>query len=172
MYLTIIDLYQTSRSYQGSLRGLLTTRLSPTWFRTGCKNPCSVETCLLKIHNDLRHTVDHKQCVYLALMDLSAGFDTVDHRMPLTTLNTKFVFTNLALQWMQSYLTNRSQMVYVNGFASPTNRLKYGVPQGSVFGPIFSLCILPLLVCLFILIMQNFVCTQMAHKFPYPLMNK
>ena len=105
----------------------------------------SVETCLLKVQNDLLCALDHKQCVYLTLLDLSAAFDTVDHRMLLTLLQTRFGFTDLALQWMHSYLTERTQSVYINGITSAVQHLTCGVPQGSVLGPVlFTLYTTPL----------------------------
>ena len=41
-----------------------------------------------------------------------------------------------ALSWFTSYLTNRTQSVIVDDHASQVCTLSYGVPQGSVFGPI------------------------------------
>ena len=42
----------------------------------------------------------------------------------------------LALNWVRSYLENRSQSVCVFGVSSPPISFRYGVPQGSVLGPI------------------------------------
>ena len=46
------------------------------------------------------------------------------------------------LQWFESYLTNGQQCVNINGSTSDLLPIKYGVPQGSILGPIlFSLYI-------------------------------
>ena len=50
-----------------------------------------------------------------------------------------------ALEWFRSYLTERSQTVHINGSCSESKPLKFGVPQGSVLGPIlFNIYTIPL----------------------------
>ena len=51
----------------------------------------------------------------------------------------------MALHWIRSYLSDRSQCVCINGVRSSKCPLSCSVPQGSVFGPIlFSICTLSL----------------------------
>jgi hypothetical protein len=74
------------------------------------------------------------------MLDLSAAFDTIDHTTLLDCLHSWFGFSGTVLNWFLSYLTDRSQMVKINDFLSEGINILFGVPQGSVLGPIlFSL---------------------------------
>ena len=98
--------------------------------------PChSVETALLRVHNDIIGALDQQKCVLLVLLDMSAAFDTVDHERLCQRLSAIGV-TGTALKWFSSYLSDRSQEVCVNGKFSTPSKIKYGVPQGSILGPV------------------------------------
>ena len=102
----------------------------------------STETALLRIHDDILRTVDRGCTVVSLLLDLSAAFDTVDHGLLLPRLNTRFGVKGKVLAWFKSYLTDRSQFVSINGSNSSHSDLMFGVPQGSVLGPIlYLLCV-------------------------------
>ena len=89
--------------------------------------------------------MDGQQIVFLVLLDLSAAFDTVDHYILLQRLQSYVSVTGEALAWFSSYLKGRKQVVSIDGVNSEKSDLKYGVPQGSVLGPIlFSIYTLPL----------------------------
>ena len=105
----------------------------------------STETALLRVQNDILTAVDEKKCVFLVLLDLSAAFDTVDHNLLLSFLELHVGLTNTALGLLRDYLCDRSQRVSINGVLSELSKMAYGVPQGSVLGPIlFSIYTLPL----------------------------
>ena len=59
----------------------------------------------------------------------------MDHGQLKARLEQQFGISHAALQWLDSYLSERQQAVTVNGTGSETRTLKYGVPQGSVLGP-------------------------------------
>ena len=96
----------------------------------------STETVILRIANDLLNSLDQDKISVLLLLDLSAAFDTIDHDILLSRLNTTFGITNTALNWFRSYLSDRKQVVLVDGHRSSESTLNFGVPQGSVLGPV------------------------------------
>lgn len=100
----------------------------------------STETALLKVHNDIVTAIDKGSGVFLVLLDLSAAFDTVDHTILLSFMKDFIGLDGLALQLMESYLSERTQCININGVFSELGKLLYGVPQGSVLGPI-AFCI-------------------------------
>ena len=71
-----------------------------------------------------------------SFVDLSAAFDTIDHQILLSHLDSVFGIQSTALQWFQSYFSDRYQSTSVNNSSSSPSQLMYGVPQGSVLGPI------------------------------------
>ena len=73
----------------------------------------------------------------LVLLDMSAAFDTVDHDKLLEILQLYFGIVGLPLKWIESYLKNRKFLVEINGSRSNEYPSEYGVPQGSILGPIF-----------------------------------
>lgn len=105
----------------------------------------STETALIKVVNDILVSVDNNSDVLLILLDLSAAFDTIDHSFLLARLSSYFGFSGNVLHWYQSYLTGRHQSVMIDGTISSERRVVYGVPQGSVLGPLlFVLYLAPL----------------------------
>ena len=75
----------------------------------------------------------------LGLLDLSAAFDCVDHDILLCRLRIKFSIDGSALDWIRSFLLGRTQQVYYPGRMSVILQMLFGVPQGSVLGPVLFL---------------------------------
>jgi hypothetical protein len=86
--------------------------------------------------SDLLLAVDRGDVAVLALLDLSAAFDTVDHEILFRRLEVTFGITGAALCWLRSYFTDRHQFVRLGVDSSEVVRLLSGVHQGSALGPI------------------------------------
>ena len=69
-------------------------------------------------------------------VDFQKGFDTVHHNILLQNLS-HYGISDIANCWFSSYLSNRKQLVTINGFDSKAQSFQCGVPQGSVLGPSF-----------------------------------
>ena len=108
-------------------------------FQSAYKRFHSAETSLLKVQNDILVAIDNRKCVVLLLLDMSAAFDTVDHKLLLQRMFKRFGIDGQVLKWFQSYLQNRTQSVVIDGVKSISKDLCCGVPQGSVLGPILYL---------------------------------
>ena len=102
----------------------------------GYKKQHSTEFLLLKFINDILVGIDSRNGVIVMLIDLSAAFDTVDHRKLLNILCNELKIRGTALKWFKSFLLNRSQRVLIDGCLSENIVLTCGVPQGSVLGPV------------------------------------
>ncbi len=114
-------------------------------FQSSYKELHSTETALLRVSNDILCALDKGHAVLLVLLDLSAAFDTLDHEILIKRLEERCGVTGNALKWFRDYLEDRYQSVIINGVESEMSKLEYGVPQGSVLGPIlFTVYVLPL----------------------------
>ena len=70
------------------------------------------------------------------MLDLSAAFDTVEHRKLLKILSEEIHIGGTALKWFKSFLVGRTQRTRIGSTTSDTIILEFGVPQGSVLGPV------------------------------------
>ena len=105
----------------------------------------STESALLRVHNDLLRSIDQEGGAILVLLDLSAAFDTIDHDVLIDLLEKQCGITGTALRWFRSYISERFQSVQIGQAKSAFIKMVYGVPQGSVLGPIlFTLYTSPL----------------------------
>ena len=98
----------------------------------------------MRVCNDILQAIDEGQEVVLVLLDLSSAFDTIDHKVLLDRLRIRYGFSGTVLDWFRSYLSNRTQSVKIGKDLSAESEVRYGVPQGSVLGPLlFSLFFAP-----------------------------
>lgn len=88
----------------------------------------------LKVHNDIALSEDTGNPAVLVLLDLTAAFDTVEHSVLVSRLEHCVGIRGTALKWFRSNLEHRTFSVIIGVFCS--SHLSYGVPQGSILGPV------------------------------------
>ena len=81
--------------------------------------------------------LDNKRAVLLVLLDLSSAFDTVDHNVLFHRMQHTFNISGNVLNWIRSYLTDRSFRVLIDDAYSTAQKIPFGMPQGSVVSPMF-----------------------------------
>ena len=97
------------------------------------------------MYNDIVTTIGKGNGSFLVLLDLSAAFDTIDHDNLFYILEKYVGIGGSALRLIQSYFSDCTQRVQIDGIMSDFASLLRGVPQGSVLGPMkFCLYLLPL----------------------------
>ena len=102
------------------------------------------ESALIKVKNDIMFSLNSNKVVFVVLLDLSAAFDVIDHRIFIVRLSERIGVRGTALNWFRSYLEDWSTQVDIDGELSDPAISRFGLPQGSVVGPIgFTAYILP-----------------------------
>ena len=101
----------------------------------GYRKGHSTTTALLKIRNDIIYAMKKGELTLMVMADYSKSFDTVNFKTVLRKRN-HLGFSNNFMKWMATYLFNRRQFVQIDQHQSKTAAVQFGVPQGSILGPI------------------------------------
>ena len=104
--------------------------------QSGFRLAHSCETSLLKLYTDLILAFDNNKFSVLVCLDYSSAFDTVDHSLLLLVLKNVFNINDSPLLWIKSYLADRFVYVSLDHSSSIPSTSSYGVPQGSILGPL------------------------------------
>ena len=105
-------------------------------YQCGFRKDFSAQHCLLAKLEKWKNAVDKKKVFGALLTDLSKAFDCLYHELIIAKLNA-YGFNLPALKLMHSYLSHRKQRTKVNHAYSSWEEILFGVPQGSILGPIF-----------------------------------
>ena len=89
----------------------------------------SCNVALILPVDEWKWAIDNKKLTVAAFLDLRKAFDVMNHRILLNKLKNAGI-TGTAIQWFESYLTDRKQYVCWNGYSSDVLSVKQGVPQG------------------------------------------
>lgn len=110
------------------------------FLQSGFRWGMSTATALLKLIDDVKRAIDSKKVTALVLFDYTKAFDMVDHTILLQKLSG-LGFSESTCSWIKSYLTGRRQCVLGDsGTRSDWTPVTRGVPQGTIFGPLFFIC--------------------------------
>ena len=101
----------------------------------GFRKHHSTYMSLIDMYDRISGAVDKNEFSIGIFIDLSKAFDTLDHNILLRKLE-HYGIHGVALDWFRSYLCNRKQCVILNGVMSDLQHITYGVPQGSILGPL------------------------------------
>ena len=95
---------------------------------------------LIDLTDKIRTILDGKHYALGIYLDLKKAFDTVDHGILLSKLETYGIRGHVN-DFIRSYLSNRKHFTIINGYCSSQRGINVGVSQGSVLGPLFLLYI-------------------------------
>ena len=104
----------------------------------GFRQNLSTETALLTVTNSLYENIEKKKISLLILLDLSKAFDSVSHPILLN----KMSMLKIDSFWFENYLKNRFQSVRLGSIFSSPIEIRFGVPQGSILGPLLFIILI------------------------------
>ena len=102
------------------------------------RNGYPTNHALTSLTEIIRKALDEDKFTCGVFIDLQKAFDTVDHGILLSKLN-HYGVRGVSYEWFKSYLTGRQQFTTIAHLKSDLCSINYGVPQGSVLGPILFL---------------------------------
>jgi len=101
----------------------------------GFRTKRSCETALQSILEKWKHSIEKKEIILALFIDFKKAFDLIDPQLLFLKL-FHYGFDNTALNLIRNYFENRSQLTKINKAASERLPLFWGVPQGSILGPL------------------------------------
>ena len=90
---------------------------------------------VFELANTLYESRDKGEVTCAVYIDFSKAFDSIHHGLLIQRLS-KLGITGIMLKWIASYLENREQSTLLNNHRTTQRKVLFGVPQGSVLGPL------------------------------------
>ena len=119
-------------------------------YQCGFRKGFSAQHCLVAMLEKWKSAIDNKKLFGALLIDLSKTFDCLTHDLLIAKLSA-YGFNVSALRFVHSYLKNRMQRTKTNSEYSSWEEIMFGVPQGSILGPL----LFNILLCDLFLVMEN-----------------
>ena len=104
-------------------------------YQCGFRKGFSTQQCLLTMLEKWKRSVDNSKMFGALLTDLSKAFDCLDHELVIAELKA-YGFSLTALKLVHNYLSNRKQRTKINSTYSSLLEIIFGVPHGSILGPL------------------------------------
>lgn len=103
--------------------------------QSGFRKAHSCETALNLVLASWKDEKQHNKSVYAVFLDFKRAFETIDRDILIKKL-FKYGIRGIENKWFGDYLSNRKQKTRINDITSDEKYNQYGVPQGSVLGPL------------------------------------
>ena len=136
-YRPISILPNISKIYEKCMLNQINTYFNKIFskFQLGFRKGCSTQHCLLAMVEKWKNALDKGEYAGALLTDLSKAFDCLPHDLLIAKLEA-YGFDTASLNFIHDYLSERSQRVKIGLNKSLPKELEYGVPQGSILGPL------------------------------------
>ena len=111
-------------------------------YQFGFRSNMSTETALDTLINFISIYYEKNEIISITFLDFKKAFDSINHDILISKLQQLYNFSTNATKWIQTYITNRTQKTLINSTLSNPENILYGVPQGSILGPLLFILLI------------------------------
>lgn len=127
------------REVFGQIYGYLNENSLLSKFQSGFRPKHGTLAALIQMCDQWLANMDNGKLNGVVFLDIRKAFDSINHEILLKKLKDQFGIHGVELKWFESYLMNRQQVCFVNGHTSLPKKMRCGIPQGSILGPLMFL---------------------------------